>query len=57
MNFMKDIPSPEFNMLSKKKLQNICEALDKFSSIKGTVIFNQDDPMRYIYIVKEGLYS
>jgi len=40
MNFMKEIPSPEFTLLSKKKLQAICEALQKFSSIKGTVIFN-----------------
>ena len=27
MTFMKDIPSPAFNLLSKKKLQAICEAL------------------------------
>lgn len=40
MNFIKDIPSPEFNLLSKNKLKNICEALGLFTSIKGTVIFN-----------------
>ena len=40
---MKDIPSPEFNMLPKRKLQSICEALKVFTCIKGTVIFNQDD--------------
>ena len=57
MSFMKEIPSPEFTLLSKKKLQAICEALQKFSTIKGTVVFNQDDPMKYIYIVKDGLYS
>ena len=57
MNFMKQIPSPEFNMLSKKKLQNICEALAVFSCIKGTVIFNQDDPLKYLYIVKEGEFG
>lgn len=27
MTFLKQIPSPEFALLSKKKLQNICEAL------------------------------
>ena len=57
MNFFKQIPSPEFKLLSKKKLQNICEVLQVFSCIKGTVIFNQDDPLKYIYVVKEGLFS
>lgn len=57
MNFMKGVPSPEFALLSKRKLQNICEALGLFTSIKGTVIFNQDDPLKHIYIVKDGLFS
>jgi len=57
MNFLKNIPSPEFNLLSKKKLQNICEALSIFTCIKGTIIFNQDDPLKYIYIVKEGQFG
>ncbi len=25
--------------------------------IKGTTIFNQDDPLKFIYIVKEGLFA
>ena len=40
MNFLKAIPSPEFNVISKKKLQNICDSLQTFSCIKGTTIFN-----------------
>ena len=40
MAFLKQIPSPEFSLLSKKKLQNICEAMKVFSCIKGTVVFN-----------------
>ena len=27
MNFLKEIPSLEFHLISKKKLQSICEAL------------------------------
>ena len=57
MNFLKLIPSPEFTLLSKKKLQNICEALTIFTCIKGTIIFNQDDALKYIYIVKEGQFG
>ena len=57
MMFMKSIPTPDFNLLSKKKLQNLCEALQVAEYIKGSTIFNQDDPQKYIYIVKEGLFA
>lgn len=57
MNFLREIPSPEFNMLSRKKLENICDALQIFKCIKGTIVFNQDDPLKYIYIVKKGIFS
>ena len=40
MNFMKSIPSPEFVLLSKKKLQTLCEALESSDYIKGSTIFN-----------------
>lgn len=57
MKFMKDIPSPEFSLLPKRKLQSVCEALNIFTCIKGTVIFNQDDEQKYIYFVKEGQFA
>jgi len=57
MNFMKAIPSPDFNLILKKKLQNICENLQVETCIKGTVVFHQDDLLKYIYIVKSGLFS
>ena len=57
MMFMKSIPTPDFNLLSKKKLQNLCEVLQVSEFIKGSTIFNQDDPQKYIYIVKEGLFA
>ena len=56
MTFLKAIPSPQFTILSKKKLQSLCEALQIYTCIKGQVIFNQDDPLKYIYIVKDGLF-
>ena len=57
MTFLKQIPSPEFALLSKKKLQNICDALKVVSVNKGAVVFHQDDPIDQIYIVKEGVFS
>jgi len=41
----------------KRKLQSICEALDVFQCIKGTTIFNQDDTLKYLYIVKDGMFG
>ena len=40
MTFMKSIPSPDFTLLSKKKLQNLCEALQVIDFIKGSVVFH-----------------
>ena len=57
MTFMKSIPTPDFNLLSKKKLQNLCEVLQVTEFIKGSTVFNQDDPQKYIYIVKDGLFA
>lgn len=57
MTFMKAIPSPEFTLLSKNKLKNICEALTTYSCIRGATVFNQDDPFKYIHIVKKGLFA
>ena len=57
MNFLRSIPSPEFTTLSKKKLQNLCEALQISEYIKGSTIFHQDDPQKFIYIVKDGLFA
>ena len=57
MNFLRAIPTPEFSMIGKKKLQNVCDSLQTFSCIKGTTIFNQDDPLKYLYIVKDGLFA
>ena len=57
MSFMKSIALSEFTLLSKKKLQNLCEALTTTYCIKGSTVFNQDDPQKYIYIVKDGLFG
>ena len=52
MDFLKKIPHPAFNKILKRRLIALCEALEPFECIKGTVIFNQDDPIEYIYIVE-----
>ena len=57
MTFLRAIPSPEFNLLSRTMLIKICDQLQPFHCIKGCVIFNQDDPMRYVYFIKNGEFS
>ena len=39
MTFMKSIPNPDFNLISRKKLENICQALKTFTCIRGVTIF------------------
>ena len=57
MTFLRAIPSPEFNLLSRTMLIKICDQLQPFHCIKGCVIFNQDDHMRYVYFVKSGEFA
>ena len=40
VDFLRDIPQPDFSVLSKKKLSVICENLQIIDCTRGMVVFN-----------------
>ena len=56
VDFLRDIPQPDFSVLSKKKLSVICDNLEVVECTRGMVVFNQDEPIKNLYIVKNGLF-
>ena len=57
MAFLKSIPNPEFKILPRNALIRICDQLEIVDCIRGSTIFQQDEPFNYIYFITEGEFQ
>ena len=57
MQFLKSIPHPDFKHLPRNALIRICDQLEPIECIRGSTIFAQDEPFKYIYFITEGEFQ